>query len=105
MPFSVKGCKVIKALLVARIYITTLREYPNLKKRTGFGLAGIVFGVHQSCSGAHGLHFPHSEHLLITHRVLMLQCSRQGNRDNLHVVVRMLAKARSAGNPVVIEHA
>ena len=53
---------------------------------------------------AHNLHITLPDHLHVAHVVLVLQVAGSRKRDDLHVVMRVSAKAHSARDRIIIQN-
>ena len=65
----------------------------------------VEFAVDDSRAGRHHLYFARPQHFAVAHAVFVAQLARQGDRDDLHVVVRVRAETFPARHRVVVQHA
>src|SRR5436853_710760 len=65
----------------------------------------IEFAVGYSAAGAHALHFPRTNGRAGAHAVAMLQLALQHISQDLHVAMRMSAKAAARLHAVFVDHA
>ena len=92
-------------LLITRCDIALIRQHPNLQKLHRLIGITIHFAVNNPRTRRHDLNLATSNHTTVPHAVAMRQIAFQRNADDFHIAVRMLAKATTAHNAVVIDHA
>ena len=99
------GCRIQCDLIISWCYLLLIGYYPDLQELDLFIGMRILLTMKYACSGAHHLDIALFYHSNVAHAVLMTQIAFQRNRDDFHIVVRMLPKSHSAGNRVVIQYA
>src|SRR6202012_58584 len=91
-------------LLVTRFNVPFVWEEPYLQKlnrRTGIV---VILGMVNAGSGAHYLYFAGLNNGYVIHAVLVLQLALEGDGDDLHIIVRVFAKAHATVNGIIIQH-
>ena len=99
-----RGFRVKGDLAVVRGDVAAFREHPNLKKFHRFLQAVVFLTVGNTGAGTHGLNVALADDRSIAHRILVPEVTGEGNRDDLHIVVRMFAEAAARGHVIIVQH-
>ncbi len=92
-------------LVIARLDVLLLRQDPDLQEVDLIGRAAVVLRVGQARPGGHDLHLASANDLLVAGRVFMGELPPQGDRDDLHIVVRVRAETHRGRHDVVVQDA
>mgnify|MGYP000084385057 FL=1 len=96
------GADVI--ILIGGRGIQFFGHYPDLEKFHRFGIASVHFAVVDTCTGTHGLNIACGDGTAVLLAVAMFQLTFQGDGDNLHILMRVGAKAFARSYPVVVQY-
>src|SRR5690606_9138892 len=92
-------------LVIARRNIPFIWKNPNLKKFRSLIGNVIKLGMINARAGTHYLDFAGSDDPRVPHIVAMLQFPFQGNGNDFHIVMGMLAKSLATLNTIVVQYA
>lgn len=90
---------------VARFDAFGIGRDPDLEEVRGFGLRGVGFTMAHAAAGGHVLDFAGANDAAVAHGVFVLERAAEDVGNDLHVLVRVRAKAHAGHDEVVINDA